>query len=588
MSEAETITPELNTAAAKAREGMESNDPAAVPLDRRAELVQRIWETLDRNWFLSAVGSALCLLYLFTLLLPQMPGQLQNDPTGARRWILQVSENYGPLGNAYRALGLFNVLNSPLLQLLVIALGLILLIRLGNQIARAWRLYQLPRHFRTPTPVVGVPVPISTVQPVYRLRQLVEDETAPCTQSIEKMLQRRFDAIQRTTVAVQSGGADVKQAATSRTKPTDKANVVAKTEETESSAQNVTEERLLVLANVRFELLRPVLYSGLFLLLLTVWINILWGWKVNPDPLAPGTDYRSASQGLVLHYEVLDATGALLSEAPPRVKQLQTETSDTSAQNVVSDTQRTESPITAPATRLSTATVSSATVSSATVSSATVSSAYHPTLFALVGETQHQVPIGTTLRLNWGQTVIASEAGPPALFLRTVSNEPQLSRLGQSQTVPSMGLLFPSPGSEEAIVVAQTMGLRIIRLPSQGDEEGTEQFLAEVYDRNNELIERIPIESTLTAKLTAEEQSTAVEFIVLPGIEVAVAYRPAMWLFWLALLLVLVGVVGYVRRPTFVLWQLAPWPVDRTVAIVQSDEEEEFKLMAKWLEEARS
>ncbi|MCB0186944.1 MAG: hypothetical protein KDE31_21905, partial [Caldilineaceae bacterium] len=203
-------------------------------------------------------------------------------------------------------------------------------------------------------------------------------------------------------------------------------------------------------------------------------------------------------------------------------------------------------------------------------------------------ETQHQVPIGTTLRLNWGQTVIASEAGPPALFLRTVSNEPQLSRLGQSQTVPSMGLLFPSPGSEEAIVVAQTMGLRIIRLPSQGDEEGTEQFLAEVYDRNNALIERIPIESTLTAELTAEEQSIAVEFIVLPGIEVAVAYRPAMWLFWLALLLVLVGVVGYVRRPTFVLWQLAPWPVDRTVAIVQSDEEEEFKRMAKWLEEARS
>jgi hypothetical protein len=60
----------------------------------------------------------------------------------------------------------------------------------------------------------------------------------------------------------------------------------------------------------------------------------------------------------------------------------------------------------------------------------------------------------------------------------------------------------------------------------------------------------------------------------LPGLHVRVRYLPGDWLLWGGLVLALAGAVGYLRRPFFALVQLAPWPGERSVLVVQSSSPE--------------
>ncbi|MCB0188766.1 MAG: hypothetical protein KDE31_31065, partial [Caldilineaceae bacterium] len=208
-----------------------------------------------------------------------------------------------------------------------------------------------------------------------------------------------------------------------------------------------------------------------------------------------------------------------------------------------------------------------------------------PALMITAGEASRRAALGTTVRLNQGQTLVTNRAGAPALYLRTASGEPLLSHFGQSQMVPAMGLLFPSQGSEEVVVVDRALGLRLIRLPATAAAASSE-FWAELYDANNVLLERTPIRTNMATTVYVEEQAVDLEFILLPGIAVEVAHRPAIWLFWPALLLIGLGLAGYSQKPAFLLLQLAPWPVDRTVLVDQSDQPEEIQHLQQWLHHA--
>ncbi len=532
------------------------------PIERRTEVVQRIWRTLHRSWLLGLVGGTLLLLYLFALFVQQMPGQLHDDPAGAQRWLLITSENYGPLGNVLRALGLFDVLHNPLLQLLLVLLALIVLINLGSAIAKAWRLYEMPNRLAIALMTVGDPLPVPTTAPTYRLRQAVGTDVAAVAALVQARLQQTFDSVTAHTITIQLP-------ATTQTVERGEATAEAHAEQTSQAtvaAQATNEHRLLALRNARYALFRPLFFLGLLLTLITVWLILLWGWSVSPAPLVPDADYRSAAHQLVLQY-VVEPVSTMPAESSPGTAS-------------VADT----SPIvttTIPTTPMTIAPITEIVVNTATAM--TVPHGGVPMLVAEIGGVSRRAAMGSTFRLNRGQTVIRSTAGPPALFLRTTSAEPLLSRLGQSQLVPTMGLLFPSPGSEESVVVDQALGLRIVRLPAQPTAQA-EQFLAEVYDANNELQQRIPIRESSAIDLTIDNQIVTLEFVFLPGMQVEVAHQPAIWLFWPAAFLMLVGLVGYRYQPTFVLLQLAPWPVDRTVVVVQSDDPGEVPLIQEWLQ----
>ncbi len=527
--------------------------------NRRAELVQRIWEILHRSWLLKILGSALLLLYLFAILLQQMPGQLHDDPAGAQRWELITSETYGPLGNVLSALGLFNVIHNPLLQLLLVLLLLIVLIHLGNHIAQAWRLWQIARRqiaarSEEDATVAGDPLLLPTIQPTYRLRQAVTTEVTTLVQMAQAKLQQGFDKVDQHTVPVHpiqliASGKAISEGA--------EEEVQDETSGTTMATECVEEKQLWALRKITYALLRPLFFLGLLLALITIWIILIWGWDVNPSPLVPGADYRSATYQLVLQYEVVPVT-----MTPVTTTTIKTSPAGTSPIDV-------------------TTTVSTVTTDH-TESSQMVSHAGIPMLVAEIGKEQRRAPLGTTMWLNYGQTVITSKAGPPALFLRTTAAEPLLSRLGQSQMVPTMGLIFPSPGSEESVVIDQALGLRIVRLPTQ-TAVPTQAFEVEVYDANNDLINRIQLQESSTISLTIENRPVTLEFVFLAGMQVAVAHQPAIWLFWPAALLILIGLIGYSGKPAFVLLQFAPWPIDRTVVVAQSDDEHEISLIQQWL-----
>lgn len=523
--------------------------------NRRAELVQHVWEILHRSWLLKLLGSALLLLYLFALLLQQMPGQLLDDPAGAQRWELITRENYGPLGNVLSALGLFNVLHNPLLQLLVVLLILVVLIHLGDHIAQAKRLYQIVPWITDDTTTAGDPLALQTIQPTYRLRQAVMTDVTTLAQRVQMKLQQEFDRVEQRTVAVHPMRSRL--SATQVDEPAAQEEQAAATENATVAVERIDEQRFLALRKVPYAFLRPLFFLGLLLALITIWIILVWGWNVNPSPLVPGADYRSATYQLVLHYEV----------DPVTVTPVATSTIEAAPAAT--------SPIE------STRTVSTV-VTDAMESAPLVPLAGRPMLVAELGEERRRAPLGTTIRLNYGQTVITSKAGPPTLFLRTTSAEPLLSRLGQSQMVPTMGLIFPSPGSEESVVIDQALGLRIVRLPTQ-TSAAVEEFMVEVYDANNQPIKRVQLQESSAINLAIENQTVTLELIFLAGMQVAVAHQPAIWLFGPVALLLLIGLIGYSHKPAFLLVQLAPWPIDRTVVVAQSDDEQEITLIAQWL-----
>ncbi len=71
---------------------------------------------------------------------------------------MSVSAGYGLAAFSLRTLGLFNVLYSPLLHLLLALIGLILLVQLGDQLSIAWQLRQLSKRIEQPRGESGSPL----------------------------------------------------------------------------------------------------------------------------------------------------------------------------------------------------------------------------------------------------------------------------------------------------------------------------------------------------------------------------------------------------------------------------------------------
>lgn len=479
---------------------------------RRAALARNVWLGLSRAWILGGTGGVVLLLWLCAIFVQQMPGQLRDDPAEAARWLLVASEQYGALGNVMRALGLFNVLHNPLLQLLLMIITLVLLIHLGNVSAATWRLYRVTAWLQSPVSGPGDPVALTAVQPIYRLRQAFAAETEQVVAQLQTELAKRFPERQRTDVTLPpTAPADAVDAP-----PGDPPNapVVPPPQET----------RLLAIRHLRYALLRPLLLIGLFVALMAIWLILVAGWEDTPPLLAPGDQYKGAKQALTIHY---DATAAIDETGAPQ-------------------------------------------------------------LLAQVSEATYPLALASTLRTNWWQLAITTHQGPPALLLQTEDETALLSQPGQTQALPQIGLIFPSVGSEEFVVVDQTLVLRVVRLLGSSTQPDITAFWVEVYQVDaDEPVLRVEVVGRSREVFTINGQRYTLNFVHLPSVALAVRYQPGVWLLGLALLLVLIGGVGYWQRPAFVLVQVAPWPVDRSVLVVQSDVVLEIQALGDWLTQLR-
>ena len=118
------------------------------------------------------------------------------------------------------------------------------------------------------------------------------------------------------------------------------------------------------------------------------------------------------------------------------------------------------------------------------------------------------------------------------------------------------------------------------------EEDG---FSVEVFASDDVLpVQRFSVVGSVTVDIGAADgadnsEMVALNFAPLPALTVTVGYAPASWLLWLALVLTLVGLVGVLMPPGFLLLQLAAWPVDRTVLVAQSDHTDDIQAVVQTL-----
>lgn len=512
-----------------------------VARDQRTEMTRTLWQILSSRGILVAAGVTVLILLLCAMFIRQMPGQIADDPAAATRWLLTVSADYGIIGGTLRALGLFDVLHHPLLQLLLAIIALILLVRLGNMVATLWRFGQVTQWLARPVAGAGDPVALPLSQPLYRLRQAVSQSPQQLAEQIAQALSPSFTEVITITVNTLAYREEVITDLLSSPAADEEATPVA-------APETITEFRLLARRHhQRWRWLRPILLVGLLLALSTIWIILLTGWEVAPPLLAPGDEYRATTQRVALAYTVSAADETLTAA-----------------------------------------------------------------LSAEIDGAAYQLPLGESRQLRLGQIVIAAQPGPPALLIRTADGVTTLSRPGQAQHTADLGLIFPTLGSEDGIVVDNSVGLRIVRVVTppavslteertsspvetpSGDSSETsadpangsagEQFLVEIYQSDEaNPVETLHIRTQTQTTIRLGGEIYALHFVPLPSIAAEVRYQPGIWLLWVALLFVLGGAFGFRDQPAFLIVQVAPWPVDRAVLIAQSDVAAEIDRIRRYL-----
>lgn len=460
-----------------------------------------VWAFLRHPGPLLAVALLAGLVIVAGLLLPQMPGQLQSDPGIAARWLAAAREPYGPLGGLFAGLGLFAVIESGLLRLLLGLLGLLSLVHWGDQLAEYLRLRRLARLIRQPVESPGTPVTIPGGQPVFRSRVGLEQPQRQAEADIFERLDRGYLG----QPGVEISDVEVAYDATAY----DEAAHHPALDESER------ESRRLIVGNRLFAAARLLFLAGLVLALAALWLGLTFGWGITSDVLAPGDVAQIPSRSLSLSYRVAGPVAGAPGDVAPR-------------------------------------------------------------LLVQLGDQQREMRLGRGSNYTrLGGVGVWLRPQEPGLYVASEDGSPVLALPGQDQQVARMGFGFPSDGSEAAVLLPDIgAALRIVRL----DEPST-RFLVEVFGgQETEAIERFEVaddESVPLLSLTGSAgEPIALQFRLLPTIQAQVRHLPGDWLLVPAGLLILLGALGFVRRPFFVLVQLGPWPEDRAVLVVQSDQAE--------------
>ncbi|HAJ35282.1 MAG TPA: hypothetical protein DCL15_06270, partial [Chloroflexi bacterium] len=107
-----------------------------------------------------------------------------------------------------------------------------------------------------------------------------------------------------------------------------------------------------------------------------------------------------------------------------------------------------------------------------------------PVLRVNKGARQEEVPLAPT-ELVLDGVVVTAQPGAPTLLVRTLDGAPWLAQPGQSNAVAELGLGFPNPGSEQALVIPHVgVGLRIIRQDNGTPTAADDAFVVEVFQGN--------------------------------------------------------------------------------------------------------
>ncbi|MEZ4707668.1 MAG: hypothetical protein R3A44_10700 [Caldilineaceae bacterium] len=245
--------------------------------------LQPVWRGLRQPWLLLFSGALIVFLLLSTRAIPQLPTLLVNDPAASARWLRLTSQSYGANGQWVQALGLFDVLHSPLLRLLMIWLGLLLAVQMGEQIGVLQQLRALPALLRQPPAQSGLPLVQHSSTPLHQQRYIEPDvpETV-AARLVPEMAQHYANPIR----------VDAPLAA------------LAENENPEN--KTAAEIRLLGVKNSIFGYLRLLFLGGILMALMVVWWISQRSWEIPALLLAPGDTVRYGA--LLLGFSYAEAT----------------------------------------------------------------------------------------------------------------------------------------------------------------------------------------------------------------------------------------------------------------------------------------
>ncbi|MCB0114902.1 MAG: hypothetical protein KDD84_12465, partial [Caldilineaceae bacterium] len=291
----------------------------------------------------------------------------------------------------------------------------------------------------------------------------------------------------------------------------------------DDDGDTVAEERWLRLDHLPFLYLRLLLAAAVTAGLILLWVMLAFGWEADPPLLTPDTTYRPAGRDLRLTYQVTPD-----SAAPD----------DTAS----------------------------------------------PSLLVSAGSAQGRLDVQSVDRLRLGNVDVRSAPADPALVVESWAGEAQVAALslpGQSDLRGRVSFAFASVGSEESVLIpAAELGVRLVRLPEDN------RFLVELVSSASDAeIQRTEInadDAIVVPYAGAANGELVLRFRNLPTLRVSLKSQPGDWLILPLLALALVGAAGLLRRPRFVLCQLAPWPPDRSVLVAQTDDAAQAAALTAW------
>jgi hypothetical protein len=238
---------------------------------RTTDLPAALWALCSRPLALWIPGLVILLLGLAGLWLPQMPGQLVNEPASAARWLEGATD--APLGDLWRTLGLYSVLTHPVLSIALAALLAILAVRVAQQVT-AWQAHhQWTRQaIEMPVETPGLPATLNSGAPLQRLRRAASHPPESVAIQIDQILEH----------------ADISRY--------NRASVPY------ADSTEPPETRLFWTSNLLWAILPLLRDSALLLAFAVAWSIIVFGWHIATPILAPGERFHSSALDLQIQY----------------------------------------------------------------------------------------------------------------------------------------------------------------------------------------------------------------------------------------------------------------------------------------------
>ncbi len=369
---------------------------------------------------------------------------------------------------------------------------------------------------------------LSLVQRMHTLRRLIEhptDRNAPIPVP-------GLQAIYRLRIALPESPSALAPALSAQIGQPAQTSLPAAPTSEDPEREPEVEQRWLILDRVPFLYLRLLLAMAMAGLFILVWGILSFGWEADPPPLAPDASFRLPSRDLWLSYQLTAADDDTVTE----------------------------------------------------IESRTVPSA--PALLVSVGEERGVLDVRSPGHLRLGNVDVWTTPANPALIVESWQADaptPALTLPGQSGERERFSFAFPSVGSEESVLIpAAELGVRLVRLPEAN------RFLVEVVSSGAEIeTQRTVINADDAIVLPYPDGELVLRFRYLPSVQVSVQSTPADWLIMPLLFLAVIGAVGLLRRPRFLLCQLAAWPPDRSVLVAQSDDPSMTAALTTWGEAHR-